>query len=109
MRRYEVLLTDGAEQDPEGVYDYIVATDSHGAANRVLDRLSTVAEDLSDHPERGSHPRELLSLGIREYRQVFFKPYRVIYRIVEHRVYIMIVADGRRDMEALLTRCLLGA
>ena len=45
---------------------------------------------------------------MREYRQLYFKPYRVIYRIVEVRVYIYLIADGRRDMEALLSRRLLG-
>jgi hypothetical protein len=47
----------------------------------VLDELMDVAERLSNFPERGSYPRELISLGIKEYRQTFFKPYRVIYRV----------------------------
>jgi predicted amidohydrolase len=48
-----------------------------------------------------------LSLGIRDYRQTFLKPYRVIYRIVGQRVYVYLIVDGRRDMEALLARRLL--
>jgi toxin ParE1/3/4 len=42
-----------------------------------------------------------------EYRQVFFKPYRVIYRLHAQRVVIYVIADGRRDMQALLARRLL--
>jgi toxin ParE1/3/4 len=60
-------------------------------------------------PERGSYPKELLALGIKEYRQTFFKPYRAIYRIVGRRVYVYLIADGRRDMQSLLARRLLGA
>jgi toxin ParE1/3/4 len=41
-----------------------------------------VAEDLATFPERGTHPWELLAVGVREYQQVFFKPYRVIYRVI---------------------------
>lgn len=48
-------------------------------------------------------------MGIREYRQTFFKPYRVIYRVIGQRVYIYLIADGRRDMQTLLARRLLGA
>jgi len=59
--------------------------------------------------ERGSHPKELLVLGIREYRQTFFKPYRLIYRIVGQRVHVYLIVDGRRDMQGLLARRLLGA
>jgi len=46
----------------------------------------------------------LRSLGIREYRQIFLKPYRLIYRNMGKRIYIYIIADGRRDMQSLLAR-----
>jgi toxin ParE1/3/4 len=51
----------------------------------------------------------LLALGIREYRQTFFRPYRLIYRVMDRRVYIYLIADGRRNMQSLLARRLLGA
>jgi toxin ParE1/3/4 len=73
----------------------------------VLDRLVEVAEGLTTSPERGAFPRELLALGIREYRQVFFKPFRVIYRVTGHSVLIYLIADGRRNMHTLLARRLL--
>jgi hypothetical protein len=51
----------------------------------------------------------LRSLGICEYRQLFFKPYRLIYRVHAKRVVVYVVSDGRRDMESLPARRLLGA
>jgi len=45
-----------------------------------------------------------VALGSREYRQALFKPYRMIYRMVERRVYVYLIADGRRDLQTLLTR-----
>lgn len=72
--RYEVLLTEGAERDLKEIYDYIAQFDSQASAEHVLDQLLAIAETF---PERGRHPRELQALGIREYRQTFFKPYRV--------------------------------
>ncbi len=66
-------------------------------------------EGLASFPERGSYPKELLALGVKEYRQVFFKPYRMIYRVVDKRVYVYVIADGRRDMQSLLARRLLRA
>ena len=64
---------------------------------------------LSEFPDRGTHPKELLALGIREYREVFFKPYRIIYRVMVKNVYVLLIADGRRDMQTLLQRRLLSA
>jgi len=106
--RYEVLLTEGAERDLESIYDHLSEFDSPASANRVIDRLLKVAGALAAIPERGAHPGELLALGIRDFRQVHFKPYRLIYRIVGKRVFICLVADGRRDMQSLLMRRLLG-
>ena len=107
--RYKVLLTAGAESDLEDLHAYIAERDSPNSADYVLDRLMEVAESLAAFPEGGSHPQELLALGIREYRQSFFKPYRVIYRVIGKQVIIYVIADGRRDMQSLLARRLLGA
>lgn len=107
--RFEVLLTRDAERDLEDLYEYIATRDSAGNADRFLDRIEKALESLATFPERGSHPKELLALGIREYRQVFFKPYRLIYRMAEQRVNVYLIVDGRRDMQALLARRLFNA
>ena len=107
-RRYEVLLTQGAEQDLESIHDYISELESVANADRVLDLLMEVVEGLAQFPERGSYPRELVALGIKEYRQTAFKPYRVIYRVLGSRVVIYVIVDGRRDMQSVLARRLLG-
>lgn len=105
---YEVLLTKGAEQDLEAIHDYIADFDCIRNANYVLDQLMEAVKSLSRYPERGSYPKELSALGIREYRQTFFKPYRLIYRVIDARVFIYVIADGRRDLQTLLGRRLLG-
>ncbi|MEO7855127.1 MAG: type II toxin-antitoxin system RelE/ParE family toxin, partial [Rubrivivax sp.] len=95
---FEVLLTHSAEQDLEALHGYIAETDSLASADRVLDLLTNVVASLSRFPERGGYPKELLALGIKEYRQTSFKPYRVIYRVAGSRVIIYLIVDGRRDM-----------
>ena len=107
--RFEVLLTQGAEQDLEGLYDYLCEFDCVANADHLLDELTKVVDALSRFPERGSLPKELAGLGIKEFRQVFFKPYRVIYRATGSQVIVYLIADGRRDMQAVLAKRLLGA
>ncbi|MFZ0134268.1 MAG: hypothetical protein WAK95_17140 [Desulfobacterales bacterium] len=53
--------------------------------------------------------KELLAVGLREYREIVFKPYRIIYRVMAKNVYVMVIADGRRDLHTLLQRPLLQA
>ncbi|OAI75699.1 type II toxin-antitoxin system RelE/ParE family toxin [Ralstonia pseudosolanacearum] len=107
--RYEVLLTQGAEQDLESIHDYVAEFDCVENANHVLDQLMEVVESLAQFPERGSYPKELVALGIKEYRQTAFKPYRVIYRVLGSQVVIYLIVDGRRDMQSVLAHRFLSA
>lgn len=62
-----VQLTDDAARNLEEIYDYIDRHDSQGRADQVLRRIEKAFSSLSDHPHRGSFPKELLDIGIREY------------------------------------------
>lgn len=106
---FVVLLTDDAVRDLDELYEYIALHDTPGKADYVTDQIGNVFSSLAEFPDRGAYPRELLTLGMREYREIFFKPYRIIYRVLEQKVYILLVADGRRDMQTLLQRRLLEA
>jgi toxin ParE1/3/4 len=105
---FQVVLTEDAESDLEDIVTYIARHDSPRAAQHVLSRILDIADSLTAVPTRGTSPKELRALGDQEYRQVFFKPYRLIYRVVEQQVVIYVITDGRRDMQSLLARRLLG-
>ena len=104
---FEVFLTDDALDDLEAIGHYIAATDSPQQADYVLGKIEEAYLGLYELPERGVYPKELLDLGIRDYREIFFKPYRIIYRLHGERVDVYLIADGRRDMQSLLQRRLL--
>ena len=104
---FVVFLTAAAARDLEELYRYIARHDAPGKAEHVLTSIEKAFGSLSESPDRGAHPKELLALGIREYREIFFKPYRVIYRVVADTVYVLLIVDGRRDMQTLLQRRLL--
>jgi toxin ParE1/3/4 len=106
---FAVLLTNDAGRDLDEIYEYIALHDAPQKADDVLDQIEKAFSGLSESPERGARPNELLSLGIREYREVFFKPYRIIYRVMDKNVYVLLIVDGRRDMQSLLQRRLLDA
>lgn len=104
---YNLRLTESAEHDLEDIYSYISSHDSVERAIHVIGKIEDRVIQLNRTPERGSAVRELTLLGIHEYREIFFKPYRIIYKVIENTVYIMIITDGRRDMQSLLQRRLL--
>ncbi|MCG6879340.1 MAG: type II toxin-antitoxin system RelE/ParE family toxin [Deltaproteobacteria bacterium] len=106
---FEVLMTEDAARDLEEIYDYIARHGTQNSADHVLEKIEMALVSSSDSPLRGVYPPELAALGIREYREIFFKPYRIIYRIMEINVYILLIVDGPRDMQTLLGRRLLGS
>ena len=107
MRRFEVRMTADAVRDLEEFVGWIASHDGPDRAQHVLDRIRSAVDALKRFPERGPHPAELAALGIREYRETFFKPYRIIYHVDRHLAFISLIADGRRDMQSLLARRLL--
>jgi len=109
MADFDVRLTRGAEIDLEALYDFVKDNRSAEQADVLLDRLLAAIETLETFPLRGSVPKELDVLGIREFRQILVEPYRLIYRVGGKTVFVMVIADGRRDMQALLERRLLGS
>jgi len=104
---YRVLLTQDAVNDLEELDTWIATHDSPERADYVLDRISEAFQKLAELPDRGTYPKELSALGIREFQEVFFKPYRIIYRVERRKVYVYLVADGRREMQTLLSLRLL--
>lgn len=104
---YNVLFTRDADIDLNELIDFIAAQDGDGQADQILEKIERVVSSLAETPDRGVWPKELADIGIRDFREVFFKPYRIVYRIDGANVHIMLITDGRRDMQSLLQRRLL--
>ncbi|MEW8693649.1 MAG: type II toxin-antitoxin system RelE/ParE family toxin [Candidatus Thiodiazotropha endolucinida] len=107
MKRYRIRLTEDAEQDLLDIYRYIALHDSVKNADYVLDQLESLCSRLAALPKRGHIPPELDRIGVTNYREVYFKPYRVIYEAIRQDIFIHCILDGRRDMSSLLQRRLI--
>lgn len=105
---YPVRITSAAWRDLEEICTWIAEHDSPAKAGHVLDRHSETAAKIGDMPHIGSRPRELPPGTEGEYRQGLFKPYRIIYEFSGTEVVILLIADGRRNLQTLLMRRLLG-
>lgn len=103
-----VQLTEDALRDLDDIHAHIAAQDGLARADGLVDGISTVLAKLAAFPERGEYPKELVALGIRQFRQVHHKPYRMIYQTTAAMGVVMLIVDGRRDMQSLLQRRLLG-
>lgn len=104
---FEVRLSPDALADLADIYDWIETNDGPIRAAHVQDRIVAAIAALARHPDRGAYPKELIALGVRDFRQTYFKPYRIVYKVEGNSVDVYLVADGRRDMQTLLAQRLL--
>jgi toxin ParE1/3/4 len=105
--RYRVNFVSSAEDDLFEIYKYIYLDDSEEKAEKLYSKLYEKCLSLQEYPYRGHIPPELDLLGIREFLEVHYKPYRIIYQIIEKEVFVHCILDGRRDMQSLLQERLL--
>jgi len=102
MRRYKVFLDNEAEDDLLDIYRYVAANDSIRQADRVLAALTQACQKLRTVPLRGHIPPELERIGVPDFREVRYKPYRIFYSVQKRTVFIHCILDGRRDLQTLL-------
>lgn len=99
---FNVYLIKDAEKDLFDIYRYVSQNDSIGHANNLIDKLEKTILKLEKMPDRGHIPPELERIGVLEFREVFYKPYRIIYQTIGDNVYVHCILDGRRDMQDML-------
>ena len=104
---FSVFLLSGAKRDLLQLHKYVALNDSLEKADRLIDDLQRTCLRLKTMPERGRIPPELGTIGIREFREIMLKPYRIIYNVVKSEVFVYCVLDGRRDLQDLLEERLL--
>ncbi|AFH50061.1 Plasmid stabilization system protein [Ignavibacterium album JCM 16511] len=104
---YKIFVIEDAETDIFEIYRYIHLNESKSRADKFFQKIYEKILSLQKHPERGHPPKELKHLGIYEYLEIVLNPYRIIYRIINKKIFIYCVLDGRRDMQKLLQERLL--
>jgi len=105
--KYHVSIIADAAEDIFSIYKYVATNDSIQKAEILLENIEEKISNLSELASRGHTPSELAHIGIYEYQEIHFKPYRIIYQIMESDAYVHCVLDGRRDLEDLLQERLL--
>jgi toxin ParE1/3/4 len=102
--KYTVQLISDAEEDISEIFTYIYLSDSQEKAEQIVLKIEEACSGLIDPSDRGHFPPELERIGVLEYREIHFKPYRIVYQIQKSEVYIHCILDGRRDLQELLEK-----
>jgi toxin ParE1/3/4 len=105
--KYKLLIDPLAKKDIIEIYDYVYYNDSPENAETLLDNLEKTYLNLEKLQARGHIPEELKNTGVKRFLEIHFKPYRIIYEIIDNIIYVHCILDGRRNMQEILSNRLL--
>ena len=101
MRDFEVIWTKSAHSDLEFIIEYI-KTDSLNIAKKIFYEIKKECDSLYYFPERKRVVPELQQIGILKYREIIHKRWRILFKIDDKKVYILLVVDSSRNLEDIL-------
>lgn len=101
-------MTSLALDDFFEIYKYVFFNDGPLKADKLIANLKSLCLSLDKFPNRGHKLKEFRTLDINPYLEIHYKSYRIIYTIVERIVYVNSVLDGRRDLNDILHKRLIG-
>ena len=97
--RYEVILTDKAKEELEGIYNYISKSLlSKNTANNVMKRIENKILNLTQIPESYSIIEPYIQTN-EKYKKLIINNYIVVYRIDydNNKVYVIRIIYGKRN------------
>lgn len=93
-KKFQVYLTQQAQNDLEHIF-YYIAADSVGSAANFVFELESKVYSLEILPDR--HPlipeNEFFDT---DYRHLIYKRYRIVYRVAEKSVFILRIIHGAK-------------
>lgn len=102
-----IIILPDAQEDLFSLQEYMLdkwsETDWLNAENEIFEKLALVDTGLMT----GAPVRELASVGIFEYQNVFTSHHKLVYRRIDGDVYVYVIASHRQDFPLLLIRRLL--
>ena len=101
MKNFEVIWTKNAQFDFESIIEYITI-DSVNIAKKIFFEIKEECANLHYFPERKRVVPELQQIGILKYREIIHERYRIIFKIDNTKVYVLLVVDSRRNLEDIL-------
>ena len=105
--RFNVNFIKDAEEDLLDIYEYVYLNDSEDNAEKLFNNLYRKCLTLQAFPKRGRILPELKLLEIENFLEIFYKPYRIVYQIIQDEVFMHCILDGRREIQKLLQERLL--
>ncbi|UCN01516.1 type II toxin-antitoxin system RelE/ParE family toxin [Sulfurimonas sp. SWIR-19] len=108
MKKFKVIWSKNAELDLELIIEYI-KIDSINIAKKIFNEIKKECNNLYTLPQRKRIVPELQQIGILKYREIIYKRWRILYKIDNEKVYVLLVIDTSRNLEDILFQRLINS
>lgn len=88
----KLLWTKESLKNLQEIEKYI-ASDNSQTAVAFIDKIISLAESLSENPEKG---RIVPELSLTQIREILYKNYRIVYLLKKNSIEILTVFEGHR-------------
>ncbi|MBC3255484.1 type II toxin-antitoxin system RelE/ParE family toxin [Pseudomonas paralactis] len=104
---FKVVILHSAKRDLKDLKSYLSRQFSAATWQQSYDAIKQAIRLLDAQPYAGSIPEEIEKLNLSQYRQVVSGMNRIIYEIRAPFIYVHIIADTRKNLQALLLKNLI--
>lgn len=74
----------------------------HTTAKQIFFEIKKECDELHYMPDRKRIVPELQQIGIVNYREIIYKRWRIIFKIEQETIYVLVVVDSSRNLEDIL-------
>ena len=98
----KVIWSEDASLDLVDIVSYIKIHSGKGIAKEIYTRIKSKVDYIVDFPKAGIVVPELVNIGITDIYQIIVSPWKVYYKVIEDKILVLSVIDGRRNLEEIL-------
>lgn len=99
---YEAIWSKNASLDLIEIVSYIKNYSGNKIAKGIYTKIKSEVEYIVDFPKAGIVVPELVDIGITNIYQIIVSPWKIYYKVIENRILVLSVIDGRRNLEEIL-------
>jgi len=97
VTNYTITLTDNAKKDLETIYQHYILRVDDKLASKLLSEIEKAIKLLASQPLLGHLPLELNSTD-KDCLEIFTKSFRLIYKLQDHHVIILIILHQKQSV-----------
>ncbi len=99
---FKVIWSEDASLDLVDIVSHIKIHSGKGIAKEIYTRIKSKVDNIVDFPKAGMVVPELVNIGVTDIYQIIVSPWKVYYKVIEDKILVLSVIDGRRNLEEIL-------